>query len=182
MSNVSDNLILSGASGKIDNDHVLKLINGKTFLCKMPDMSSIEPSPAQIAVRQNFGARSRKAKELANNPESQQTFCVPADQSLYRAIFKEELKEPIPEPVRQPIQAFVKKKRPALNPRQQAALHLLRKYNTITNAAYQQLNNVSKATATRDLQQMVAQNYLVVSGKKGPAVYYTLPQPVVPAT
>lgn len=58
-----------------------------------------------------------------------------------------------------------------LTERQEKALKHLIAQKKLTNAIYQQLNNVSKATATRDLQDLVKQNAIAVHGHGAGANY-----------
>ena len=61
-----------------------------------------------------------------------------------------------------------------LNERQQKAIAYLNKNGQITNKEYQSLTGVSKPTATRDLEAMVAANVLEKHGRTGKGTYYRL--------
>lgn len=61
-----------------------------------------------------------------------------------------------------------------LNDRQvKAALHV-KEFKTLTNAQYQAINAVSKATATRDLQLLIEKKILKNTGTKGAGAKYVL--------
>ena len=61
-----------------------------------------------------------------------------------------------------------------LNERQSRAIAFLRKNHRITNKEYQDLNQVSRKTATRDLSELVEKGILLSSGQKGVGSFYTL--------
>ncbi len=65
-------------------------------------------------------------------------------------------------------------KRMGLNERQIKAVAYLKKNKRITNKAYQELNDVSKKTASRDLSELVNSNVLKSSGIPGAGAYYEL--------
>jgi predicted HTH transcriptional regulator len=58
--------------------------------------------------------------------------------------------------------------------RQLKAIKCLQKKGELTNAIYQEINQVSKSTATRDLMDLVRLNLLRPSGFKGAGASYTL--------
>ncbi len=61
-----------------------------------------------------------------------------------------------------------------LNERQSRAIAFLRINLKITNKEYQDLNKVSRETATRDLSELVKKEVLLPSGQKGAGSFYTL--------
>jgi ATP-dependent DNA helicase RecG len=63
-----------------------------------------------------------------------------------------------------------------LNPRQIRALEFLLREPRLTTALYSQLNRVSRATAQRDLADLVARGLLRRRGV-GRGIYYVLPRP-----
>lgn len=60
-----------------------------------------------------------------------------------------------------------------INERQRKAIDYLKKYKRITKETYQSLNNVSSATAKRDIKEMVNKKIVRQVGK-GPTTYYLL--------
>ncbi|HWR32392.1 MAG TPA: ATP-binding protein, partial [Chitinophagaceae bacterium] len=61
-----------------------------------------------------------------------------------------------------------------LSPRQIKAVLFVKEFGSITNAKYQEINKVSKPTATRDLQELSIKQILENKGKKGAGSVYVL--------
>jgi len=61
-----------------------------------------------------------------------------------------------------------------LNIRQKKAIKYLSKNRNISNAKYQKLGDVSKPTATRDLQELVKLNIITPPATRGAGAHYTL--------
>ena len=61
-----------------------------------------------------------------------------------------------------------------LNERQVKAVSFVKEKGKISNAEYQNLNNVSKATATRDLAELEGKGLLINKGTKGSSAIYVL--------
>ena len=61
----------------------------------------------------------------------------------------------------------------SLNARQQLALDYIREQGSINNSTYQELNDISRQTATRDLSDLAEKGILIQRGK-GPGTYYIL--------
>jgi len=53
-------------------------------------------------------------------------------------------------------------------------LYVIRHKERITNKEYQEINETTKKTATRDLQELVGLGILIKSGRTGRGVYYSL--------
>jgi len=64
-----------------------------------------------------------------------------------------------------------------LNERQIKAVMYVKEKGKITNMAYQSLNNVSKRTATRDLDELISKALIVQIGKTGKGTHYKLKGP-----
>jgi len=64
-----------------------------------------------------------------------------------------------------------------LNERQVRAVMCVKEKGRITNHEYQQLNKVSKATATRDLSDLVSRRLLCMEGSGKRGLYYVLAEP-----
>lgn len=60
-----------------------------------------------------------------------------------------------------------------LNERQIKALEFVKEKGSITNTAYQTINNTTKKTSTRDLQDLVEKGLLEKSGTTGKGTFYT---------
>ncbi|MEA2077898.1 MAG: hypothetical protein U9O95_07770 [Candidatus Marinimicrobia bacterium] len=62
-----------------------------------------------------------------------------------------------------------------LNDRQVKAVLFVKEKTKISNSQYQEINDISKPTATRDLRELVEEYHLFEkSGKKGAGSYYKL--------
>ncbi|MBM3712990.1 MAG: DeoR family transcriptional regulator [Actinobacteria bacterium] len=61
-----------------------------------------------------------------------------------------------------------------VNERQIKAIEYIRKIGQINNTRYQELTNVSKPTATRDLQELIKKSVLQKSGVTGKGTSYRL--------
>jgi ATP-dependent DNA helicase RecG len=61
-----------------------------------------------------------------------------------------------------------------INDRQVKAMMYIKEHGKITNSIYQDLNEVSKPTATRDLQALTEKKVLKSFGSKEAGVYYEL--------
>lgn len=61
-----------------------------------------------------------------------------------------------------------------LNERQKKAVKYIKEKGKITNKEYQEINNVSKPTVTRELRGLVDKKVLVRYGETGKGTYYTL--------
>jgi ATP-dependent DNA helicase RecG len=61
-----------------------------------------------------------------------------------------------------------------LNERQIKAVYYINEKGKITNKEYQELNRVSRATATRDLKELVEKKILEQLGSKGHGTLYCL--------
>ena len=61
-----------------------------------------------------------------------------------------------------------------LNERQIKAIEFLKVNSKITNKQYQELNNVTKKTATRDLKTLTDLELIHSSGKAGAGAFYVL--------
>ena len=61
-----------------------------------------------------------------------------------------------------------------LNERQIKAVLYLKEKGKINNSDYQNLNNVSRETATRDLKELINKQLMKPSGQKGAGAFYTL--------
>ena len=64
-----------------------------------------------------------------------------------------------------------------LNERQIKAVMYVKEKGKITNMVYQSLNNVSKRTATRDLDELISRALFVQIGKTGKGTHYKLKGP-----
>lgn len=169
----TDNL-LEGAQGAIGKKLVVKRINGKSFLCKYPDMNEVQFSQKQKKCQSIFAQAVAYGKGVLAD----------ADKTLFYKQMKRNNKKLRSSSIYHlAIQDFIGKNSKKLanqkasqklktyqqtytvSNRQLIALQQLLTKGVLTNAIYQQLNQVSKATATRDLQNLVYQGILSIPAK-----------------
>jgi len=62
-----------------------------------------------------------------------------------------------------------------LNDRQRKAINVLRKERRLTNSKYQEVTGVSRATAKRDLDDLVGKGLIILTGA-GRGAYYQVPK------
>jgi len=62
----------------------------------------------------------------------------------------------------------------ALSQRQQLAIEYIKKHGSLSNSQYQQIANISKATATRELKCLTEAGFLVSSGIRGKGIVYRI--------
>jgi len=67
-----------------------------------------------------------------------------------------------------------KKQKKQISERQQKAIGYIKEHGTISNKIYQEINNVSKPTATRDLQNLVSLEIIEMTGTAGENIKYIL--------
>ena len=67
-----------------------------------------------------------------------------------------------------------KKQNHQISERQQKAIEYLKEHGTISNKIYQEINNVSKPTATRDLKNLVLLKIMEMTGTAGENIKYIL--------
>jgi len=65
---------------------------------------------------------------------------------------------------------------PDLNGRQKKAIEYVKEHGSITNAEYQKINFVSKATAYRDIKELENKRIILNIGTKGSSAKYSLNQ------
>ena len=61
-----------------------------------------------------------------------------------------------------------------ISERQQKAIEYIRQYGTISNKIYQEINHISKPTATRDLKNLVLLKIIEMTGTSGESIKYVL--------
>ena len=83
MSEVKDNYIVQGTSGRIGKLVVTKIINGKTFITKYPDRSNVVYTKDQIEFRKIFAKAAKFASEIVNDPAKKSTYPRQGRKSIY---------------------------------------------------------------------------------------------------
>lgn len=179
MAKVDDNLFTDGLRGKSGN-LVFKRINGKTVATKAPDRSNVKYTKEQLNYRKLFKAASKHASSIVNDPQKASRYKKNklVDSEIYHAALKEYInKHSWKKPKMHPdVTEKYLNKFPGLPPRQAKAVKHLIKTDRLTNAIYQRINNISKTSATRELQEMVKRNVIAFNGVKGAGAAYIIPE------
>ncbi len=180
MAQVDDNLFTDGTRGAVGKKVVYKRINGKTFIAKYPDMSDVEYNKTQIGYQDLFDKAVKYAQGVLKDPARKEAYEKKIRSlkrtrgtSVYHAAIKAYMakysrKVPKGE-VNQALQNCIDKYK-LTDPQIKAIKHLISQ-GKLTNAIYQKLNNVSKPTATRHLQELVKQGVITVQSKGAGAHY-----------
>ncbi len=182
MARVDRNMLVRFYRGAIGKSIVLRVRKGKTFASKFPDMSKVVRSPDQKAYNNLFGEAVVYAKSVLQDPKAKADL-------LARMQASKKLKDRNPlnllvsEFLKEQSAAFTQKaaiqqvaryrEKYPLSDRQATALAYIIRFGELNNSLFQQINRVSKPTATRDLADLVSKGVLRCSGK-GPATSYTL--------
>ncbi len=175
---VKDNVLMRGHAGRIGTDVVFKIINGKTFSGKYPDKRKGKYSKEQLKVKKIFKAAAKFASDIVNDPAKRAAYKRKGRRSVYHTALADFMATNSPaKPPNSKIDIGTHLKHPGLNERQEKAIKYLSKQKNMTNAAYQKLNDVSKATATRDLQSLVKFKIFNPAVTKGAGAVYTLKSP-----
>ena len=180
MARNSGNLFTSGNRGAVGKQVVFKEINGKTFATKYPDMSGVVYNKTQKKYQNVFKeavkfARSIKAdpakvdeyhKKIHNNKKSRRT-------SVYSFAIQEFMKQHSSKVPKYEVQKLLREiaGKFSLTDRQVKGIRQVIAQGSLTNSTYQRLNNISKPTATRDLQALVKMGILSCASKGAGALY-----------
>lgn len=178
MARADNNLFTQFTRGAVGKELVFKVINNKTFVCKYPDMSQVAYNEAQLEYRKIFANAARYASSVLKDPEKKARYLrkgLNADM-VYHAALKDYMKLHSGKKSGNGAKKNFKKllDLQELNERQVKAVQYLIKKGQLTNAIYQQINGVSKATATRDLQRLVQLTVIKPAAAKGAGARYTL--------
>lgn len=178
MARVDNNLFTQFTRGAVGKKIVFKVINNKTFACKYPDMSQVAYNKEQLEYRKIFANASRYASSVLKDPQKKSSYLrkgLSADM-VYHAAVKDYMKLHSRKKSGDGVKKILKKipGLQELNKRQIKAVQHLIKKGQLTNAIYQQINGVSKATATRDIRRLVQLTIINPAVKKGAGARYTL--------
>jgi hypothetical protein len=83
MSEVKENYVVQGTSGRIGTLLVNKIINGKTFMTKYPDRSKVIYTKEQIEFRKIFAEAAKFASEIVSDPVKKSTYPRQGRKSIY---------------------------------------------------------------------------------------------------
>ena len=174
MAIVIDNIVTTGLSGPV-GELIFKKYGDKIVVSKKPDMSGIKKSKSQKKCNKKFAKAVAYAKKAAKDENIVQNTTVEPGKNLYNKCISLQMSGNQVAPELTPAKRFSREQleQQGLNPRQvKAVLHLQSK-KELTNAIYQRINNTSKPTATRDLQNLVSKKIIRFSGAKGVGAFYS---------
>lgn len=180
------NIITEGYSGAIGKKVVLKQINGETYACKYPDMSRVKYNKKQVGYQDLFAKAVEYARAVMNDPIKREEYekKIHNDKrkrhtSVYHTALKEfmalhsqKVSDSEVQTIFQIYQTLYR-----LSEREAKAIKYLINQKTLTNAIYQRITEVSKPTATRDLQALTRKGLISTSSKGAGAVYTLIPLP-----
>ncbi len=177
MAKAKENVLTKGMRGSIGKELVYRTTKNGTFACKYPDMSGVIPSKNQTKERSRFAGAVKFARSAMKDPEKIARYSKENNYSVYHAAIKDYMslydpeKGPIPDlpkAIQEDILTF------SLNDSQMRALKYIIQNKKITNSIYQKMNDVSKATATRHLQELCGLNIIESNNGKGAGAFYLL--------
>jgi len=174
MAKSKDNYVTRGLTGAVGKEFVFKQLNGETLVTKYPDRSQVKYNKKQTRFQKIFAGASAYASDVINDPMKKSAYKVGAGKSVYHAAIADYMalhakKAPVK---KINISPYLQDTR--LNIRQKKAIKFLSKNRNISNAKYQKLGDVSKPTATRDLQELVRLNIITPPATKGAGALYSL--------
>lgn len=183
MARVAQNPLVNGARGAVGKDGVYKTVNGKTLLTKYPDRSAVNLTISQetcqdifteaVAFAQSIMSdetlKREWEKKIRDNKSTRGT-------TVYHAAIQQYMKQNSPKSREREVKALLEKWQAVypLSERQVRGLDFFLRYKKLSHNIYRDLNKVSKPTATRDLQELVAMELLAFSGK-GAGTSYSIP-------
>jgi len=180
MARVTNNLLMYGVQGAVGKKIVYKEINGKSFVAKYPDMSQVLYNDTQKEYQKLFGKASVYASGVIKDPERNEAYVKKIrnnkrlrDKSVFHAAIEAYMAKHSYKLSRiqqqKIIQYYLDKF--LLTMPQVAALTYLVTQRKLSNAIYKAINKVSKATATRHLQDMISQGIISFDAKGAGASY-----------
>ena len=182
MAIVENNLLLQNFQGQLGKFMVFRVVHGKTIAGKYPDMSRVKRSPSQKAYNNLFREAMQNAQSMLADPNTKAAVLKRIKKNpkqknwnATNLLVSEFLNEQSHMKSREQATELVNlyREKYTLSDRQAAALKYLLAYGKITNALYMQITTVSKATAKRDLADLVLKGILQAIGK-GPVTKYEL--------
>lgn len=180
MAHLPKNHLLNGSQGAIGKRVVLKTIGGETFACKYPDMTRVQFNDKQKECQSVFGQAAKYGKSVLMDSEKIKEYQqLKRDnknlrsKSIYHLAVQDFIDKNSPKKSNKKIKQLLRWYQNEFNltERQYIALQELFENGSLTNSIYQQINQVSKATATRDLQDLVQQGILTTHSKGAGATY-----------
>lgn len=190
MARSTDNMLTRFNSGKIGNQFVMKQRNNETFTTKYPDRSHVILSALQKKRNGVFQRAVEYAQAILKDPDQFAAYTKKLKsskstrhQAVYQAAIQEFMEANEPKVRMADAEAVSQEYRSVypISERQGQAIKYLALDEVLSNKVYQQLNKVSKPTATRDLQEMVHLGIISLTGVGAGARYSLLPLPPKPA-
>jgi hypothetical protein len=176
MARTKENIITYGTTGRINNVVLKK--RGKTqYISSLPDTSGVVATDQQTDHRDSFANAVSYALWAKNNPQAAFPFTPKEGQSVYNAAisYYRTTHKVVTEPADTRRKFNSKQlKELDLNSRQIKALLHLQNKGELTNGIYRRLTGVSKATATRDLRELVSRMFIISTGALGVGASYSL--------
>lgn len=173
----ANNVLTKGMKGAIGKELVYRTTKNGTFACKYPDMSAVIPSKNQTKGRDRFAEAVKFAKSVMKDPEKSARYSKGDSCSVYHAAIKDYMSlydsekgimPEIPEAVQTDLLAL------PLSDSQLRTVKYIIQNKKLTNNIYQKMNDVSKATATRHLQELVGLHIIQFNKGKGAGAFYML--------
>lgn len=161
--------------GTIGKEVVYRTFKQGTFAGKFPDMSHITASKNQTKARERFAKAVAYAQFVMKSHKGSRDNKVIKGKAVYHAAIKDymnrfgagkQVRVALPEQVQNALESF------SLSDAQMRTLTYLDNHRKITNRNYQEMNSVSKATATRHLQELVAHGIIIFNNGKGAGAHY----------
>jgi hypothetical protein len=180
MAHLPKNHLLHGSQGAIGKRVVLKTIGGETFACKYPDMTRVQFNENQKKCQSVFGQAVKYAKTVLMDTEKLKEYQQKQrdrkelrPKSIYHLALQDFIDKNSSKKSKRKTKELLRQYQHTYNltERQYIALQQLIETGSLTNSIYQQINQVSKATATRDLQDLVQQGILTIHSKGAGATY-----------
>lgn len=188
MARIKDNLYTEGATGAVGKQIVYKEINGNTFMSKYPDMSQVKYNKTQKKYQSLFAQAVAYAKNVCADPTRSEAYRNKIQNDKrhrYKSVYHfalqcyiKKFSRKVPDDeVQKTMLLYLDKYK--FKDRQIAAMEYLVRHKKLTNALYQQLNKVSRITASRDLQDLIRKQAVSLQGKGAGAVYNLVPIPTL---
>ncbi len=177
MARVKSNVLLQGMGGGIGKAILLRTFKKATFSGKYPDMSGVIPSKNQTKGRERFAEAVKFAQSVMKDPVKSAEYETRGDGSVYNAAIKEYMTRMHPDikvllslspAQKDSLEAL------ALTEPQRRAVAYISIHKKITNGIYQEMNGVSKPTATRHLGELARLGIIQSNKGKGAGAHYII--------
>jgi hypothetical protein len=177
MARTNNNPLTKGMSGAIGDAVQFRTLKQGTFSGKVPDMSHVIPSKNQTKRRGIFAKAVAFAQSVMKNPGKKANYKRRPGLTVYHSAIKDYMslyhsaknkKVTLPEALETNLQAY------SLNELQRRAVLYINEHKKLTNSIYQDINDVSKATATRHLQELAVLNIIQSNGVRGAGAHYKI--------